>query len=263
MQFKTNHEPQILAQSYPPQIDARIYAFSKFVSDKGHAPLLMSASAEGKVDGSKVSFAIPSHAAICLHLANQGHIKSNSLILTDLLLKSKDTIQVKSDKIGNLYNFFEQRFLNIVFSYTALEAYSNQIIPDDYEFTRLRQDKKCTESFDKIQIERNVSLDTKLSHVLPEITGKTFPKGSSIWNEYSKLKEIRDRIIHVKSIDLGIKELKAKSIWADLLDHKSIDYSIVAHKIIKHFQIKHDPSSSPVAKGRDLWINTFPFNRPK
>lgn len=262
MSLKGSPEPQVLPQIYPAQIDARIYAFDRFVSKQDAPALMVSASAEGKINGKKVVFAIPSHAAICLHLANQGHIKARSLDLDGLLVKADHSMQVRSDMIGHFYNFFEQRFLNIVFSYTALEAYSNQIIPDDYEYSRTRQDGKCTEIFDKVQIERNLPLETKLADILPEITGSKFAKGSSLWNDYAKLKRSRDRIIHVKSLDLGIKDAKAGNIWAELLDHKDIDFSIIAHKIIKHFQVKYDPSLSPVAKGRDLWINTFPFNRP-
>lgn len=256
-------EPAILPQPYPPTVDARIFAFSKFTSQQGGPALMVSASAEGVIDKMPVSFAIPSHAAICLHLANQAHIKSASVNLGELVVKCPKSNQVASDKIGWLYNFFEQRFLNIVFSFTALEAFANQTVPDDFVFSKLRQDKKSTESFDKDQIERNLSLDIKLSEVLPKITGIKFEKGTSLWNQYSKLKAIRDRIVHIKSVDMGIKDRKITSVWAEILEGRNTDYSLVAHRVIQHFPVKHDKSSSPVAQGRDLWIQTFPFNRPK
>jgi hypothetical protein len=103
-------EPVILPQPYPPTVDARIYAFSKFTSQQGGPGLMVSASAEGEIEKMLVSFAIPSHAAICLHLANQAHIKSASVNLGELVVKSPKSNQVASDKIGWLYNFFEQRF---------------------------------------------------------------------------------------------------------------------------------------------------------
>lgn len=252
-------EPMILPQIHPPYVDARIYAFNKFISKDGQPPLIVSASADGRIGNASVSFAIPSHPAICLHVANQAHIKSSSVDLSSLVVKSKNSHQVASDKIGWLYNFFEQRFLNIVFSFTALEAFANQNIPDDYSFCRIRQDKRCNELYNKEQIERNLSLDIKLSEVLPEITDIKFDKGTKLWSDYAKLKSVRDRIIHVKSIDLGIKGKNSRSVWAELIEDKDVDFSMVAHKVIKHFPIKHDPSSSPVAQGRDCWIRTFPF----
>ena len=252
-------EPKILPQIHPPYIDARIYAFNKFTSKDGQPSLMVSASADGKIDNASVSFAIPSHPAICLHVANQAHTKSSSVDLSSLVINSKNSHQIASDKIGWLYNFFEQRFLNIVFSFTALEAFANQTIPDDYIFTKMRQDRRCNEVFNKEQIERHFSLDIKLAEVLPEITGIKFEKSTKLWGDYAKLKSVRDRIVHVKSVDLGIKDKDSQSVWAVLLDDKDIDFSMVAHKVIKHFPIKHDPSSSPVAQGRDCWIRTFPF----
>jgi hypothetical protein len=39
---------------------------------------------------------------------------------------------------------------------------------------------------------------------------------------------------------------------------------MIAHKVIKHFPIKREPSSSPVAAGRNMWINHFPImGKPK
>jgi len=84
-----------------------------------------------------------------------------------------------------------------------------------------------------------------------------------LWQEYSKLKKIRDRIVHVKSADLGIKENNVLSIWADLIAHRATDFSFTAHKLISHFPIKNDHSSSPVAAGRNMWIKHFPHIRTK
>lgn len=252
-------EPQLSVDALPARIEPRLYAFGKFVPknpEQGWA--LVTASINAKFDKKDVTISVPAHAALCLNIAHTAH-KASVTIPVDEVFKSSS--RPTGDSLSLIFDYFEQAFLNIVFAYTALEAFSNQTIPDDFVFSRLRQDKKCNESFSKDQIERNLSLDIKLSEVLPEISGIKFQKGTALWNEYTNLRDIRDRIIHVKSADLGIvlKDAKITSIWAELLTHRKVDFSIVAHKVIKHFSIKHDFSSSPVAAGRDKWVESFPF----
>lgn len=256
-------EPRILVQDAPAHQEPRAYATSVFKSTSGNPNdcKLASASSETKIEGKKVVFAVPSHAALCLNLSNEAHKKAQTIEINDIF-QDKSYGRAAEEGLPLLFDLFEQLFLNIVFAYTALEAFANQTIPDDFVFTKLRQDKKCEESHNKEQIERNLSLDIKLSEVLPQITGVKFTKGTALWNEYAKLRDIRDRIIHVKSADLGVKDIKVESIWADLLRRQKIDSSLVAHKVIKHFPQKPD-NSSPVASGRNQWINEFPFTRPK
>ena len=256
-------EPQILVQDAPARQEPRVYASSLFKSATGNPndSKLASASTETKIEGKKVVFAVPSHAALCLNVSHEAHKKAQTIEITDIF---QDTSYGRAAEEGLplLFDLFEQLFLNIVFAYTALEAFANQTIPDDFVFTKLRQDKKCEESYNKDQIERHLSLDTKLSEVLPQITGVKFTKGNGLWTEYADLRDIRDRIIHVKSADLGVKDIKVESIWADLLKRRRTDSSLVAHKVIKHFPQKPD-DSSPVASGRNQWVTQFPFNLPK
>lgn len=255
-------EPQISIENLPERIDPRIYAFNRFEPNDPakHGKLLATASTNAQLDNQKVTFAVPSHAALCLSIAHAAYV---NLLEFPLLSFSRKATQITGDNLAVLYDYFENIFVNVVFSHTALEAFVNQSIPDNFVFTRLRQDKKCNESFNKDQVERNLSLDIKLSEVLPEITGIELKKETLLWQEYSKLKAIRDRIVHVKSADLGIKGNKVSSIWADLIAHRATDFSFTAHKLISHFPIKNDHSSSPVAAGRNMWIKHFPHIRPK
>jgi hypothetical protein len=252
-------EPRILVQNAPAQQESRAYATSIFRSDNPNDSKLASASTEVKVDGKKVLFAVPSHAALCLNLSHEAYVKAQIIELSDIF-QDKPYGRAAEEGLPLLFDLFEQLFLNIVFAFTALEAFANQSIPDDFIFTKLRQDKKFEESYNKLQIERHLSLDNKLSEVLPQITGVELIKGTPIWTEYANLRDIRDRIIHVKTADLGVKDAKETSIWADLLRLRKTDSSLVAHKVIKHFPQKHD-NSSPVASGRNQWIKEFPFVR--
>jgi hypothetical protein len=253
-------EPAIFVFDTPPVLDPRMYAaaFLEPTPDTAKGSKIATASTTVKIEGKEHLFAVPSHAALCLNLSQKAFEKIKEIELSHAF---KDTSYgyVSEEKLSLLYELFEQVISNTVFACTAIEAFCNQVIPDDYVYTKKRQDKKCTETYNKDQIERFINLDEKLSTVLPEVTQCNFRKGSSLWNDYHNLRKIRDRIIHVKSTDLGVKESKEKNIWEELLKRKNIDCSIIAHKIISIFKVEVDPSESPVASGRNRWIDHFPF----
>lgn len=252
-------EPEILVQDIPTHRECRMYAARVFKSSKGiaHDNKLVSASTRVKLEKKDVSIPVPSHAALCLNLAHNAHLRAKDL-WTPEIIKSTSTGFTVEDELPVLYDLFEQIILNVVFSYTALEAFSNTIIPDDFVFSRLRDDKKFEESYGKEQIERHLSLDVKLSEVLPLITGKNFRRGSSLWTEYANLRERRNRIIHVKSADLGITLAGERTIWEELLKLRTTDSSLTAHKIIKHLLPEAD-ESTPVSAARNNWVKLFPF----
>jgi hypothetical protein len=252
-------EYQILLHDRGPY-DPRTYAATIFKSKKGGADKLASAATTAELDGKKLTFTVPSHAALCLNLSNAAFRRAQKVTVDSIFHNATYGLTAEKN-IGVLFNLFEQLILNIVFAYTALEAFSNQMVPDDFVFRHIRQDKKCEESYTKEQIERHISLDTKFAEVLPTITGQQFEKGTALWNEYVGLRKIRDRIIHVKSDDLGVRDMTGKSIWADLLERRSVDSSLIAHGVIKHFPQNRDISESPVAGGRNRWIDHFPFIR--
>lgn len=255
-------ESQILVHNWPlPAPDPRIYAANLFKSAKGDAKdkKLVSAAVVAEFEDKKVFFSAPAHGALCLNLSNQAFRRAQEILRNEIFKRTSYGLAAE-DSLPQLYNLFEQLIANIVFAYTALEAFSNQVVPDDFIFEKIRQDKRCQERYGKDQIERHLSLDIKFSEVIPEITGQEFRKGTTLWNEYASLRDIRDRIIHVKSADLGVKGTNVTSIWADLLKRRKVDSSLVAHRIIKHFPLSHD-DSSPVAVGRNRWISLFPFVR--
>ena len=256
-------EDKLRVQKLLDQQDPRVYAsdlIQIMAGAGGYA--LVSASTITKFERNKVSFALPSHAALCMNLSHQAYEKAQEISKQELF-QLKPHGYTSEEGLPMLFDFFEQLFLNIIFAYTALEAFANESIPEGYVFSQLRQDKKCKEHYDRDQIERHLSLDIKLSQVLPEITGIKFPKGNKLWNEYDSLKTIRDRIIHVKAADVGLRGNQVENIWTDLLARRKVDASIVAHKIIQHFPQENDPASSPAAMGRNRWVSRFPFSTPE
>lgn len=152
---------------------------------------------------------------------------------------------------ANLFDFMEERMGAIVFAYSALEAFANEYIPDDYIYEKERKDGKCMEKYNKEQIEISLNLDIKLGEILPKIFDLKTPKGKTIWNKYTKLKQLRDRIIHMKSKDRKASEIDASTIWKELLYPKHNNFAIEAKEIIGYFLNK--------TMDKPRWYENFPY----
>lgn len=253
-------EKAILIQSFPTGLDPRMYAIRKFVAKEAKAPpVWASASTSANIAEENVSFAIPSPAALFLYAAQRAYFRLHDIDLSKVVKRTKDSLTVE-ENLRQLYDAFEHLSTNIIFSYSAIEAYANLLIPDGYSFTVNRSDKRCTETYSKDQIERFISLDVKLSQVLPEITGVTFNKGTALWNEFTGLQNLRDRLIHVKSVDVGVRGGNEEAIWSLLLQRRNMDASSTAHRVMKCFPQKND-DFTPVAAGRNAWLHNYPFFR--
>lgn len=98
-------------------------------------------------------------------------------------------------------DFIENIQISIVFSYTALEAFCNLSIPDDYEYKTEIKNKGTTEVYDKKAIERWIPLKEKLCKILPEIYKTKKLENQKFWGYYVILEKYRNDIIHQKSIE--------------------------------------------------------------
>jgi hypothetical protein len=122
---------------------------------------------------------------------------------------------------------------SVLLAFTAIEAFANETIPDDYILEHYRTSDVILEISDKREIERFVSLDEKLHRILPEIIGCVSPKGTRSWQEYKQLKRTRDRIVHMKTEDRRSSGPAIDTVWRSILltsaPHKA------SKAIIDHF----------------------------
>ena len=144
---------------------------------------------------------------------------------------------------GSFFDCLQSLIAGVVFSYTAVEAFANSTIPDDFLFSIERDDKKCRETYSKDQIERHMSLDKKLDKVLPQVCSLTSPKGTKLWVQYNELKKMRDRLIHLKSADWepSPPERAEDYVWTLLLAADTRQRVGYAFEIIWYFL----PSEKP------------------
>lgn len=113
-------------------------------------------------------------------------------------LDKRNAIIMKSKII---YDFIELIQSSIVFGYTALEAFSNLSIPSTFQYKTEPNGKGIIEIYDKDAVERWVPLRTKISEILVDIYKTKSIKQKNLWNKFIQFEELRNEIIHQKSIN--------------------------------------------------------------
>lgn len=116
---------------------------------------------------------------------------------------------------------------SIIFAYTTIEAFANLSIPNDYIY-ECYNNKGIKESYDKKGIERWMSLSLKIKDILPKIYGTPKIQNEKFWNRFLKLEELRNNIIHQKTIT-------ANDYYKDYFKTETIDVIKVFQQIIGFF----------------------------
>jgi hypothetical protein len=150
-----------------------------------------------------------------------------------------------------VFDYIEKMSAAVIFAYAALEAFANELIPDEYVHQKERRDRTGTRAIRKDEVEREVSLDEKLHAILPVILHKASPKGSITWQKYGKLQKARHRIIHLKSGDQGkytVTQTNLESAWNTLLDPSPPHYPLIAKEMMLWWY-----------RGSDGRFGTLPF----
>ena len=97
-------------------------------------------------------------------------------------------------------DYLESIQTSIVFGYTALEAFVNLSIPDEYKYAAEKNNKGITEIYDKKSIERWLPLKTKVKSILTEVYKTKRIENQKWWENIINLESFRNEIIHQKSI---------------------------------------------------------------
>lgn len=163
----------------------------------------------------QLSIVLPNATALCLSSSKRAWSEAQEIRKASNIDGSiKD--QVSFSTTAQSFDYIERVMESIVMAFTSLEAFVNENIPDDYEYHTNRRSEIILEVMDKKAIERWLSLDEKLSKVLPEAKGIDSPKGSKCWQGYRDLKTTRDRIIHMKKEDRRSSGPEIPTLWHSL-----------------------------------------------
>lgn len=253
-----DQEPESIANE-----DYRLEAITTLAEDfntpggpihkKGASILLV---ANTKFKNKNLSFGLPSVSAMALNFSHKLWIESEKYLndesnFTAPISKYMRTVELNPVDKSLFFDALEKRMGSIVFAYSALESFANKSITDDYIYKKEREDGKYTESYNREQVENYLSLDIKLDKILPEIFKVKSPKGKNLWNPYSNLKKLRNRIVHLKNDDTKSTAPDIKTIWTDLLNMNSLNYAVEAKKLIEYY---HTHKGS-----KPRWIKKCPF----
>lgn len=222
--------------------DGRLHAVAELAEDlilpdtvhkKGTSIIAVGKSKTRK--GKDIWISIPNPTALYLSLSQKSYKLSRNYLKKNPLKKDKkNEYRFENPKYQN--DYLEQAIATIIFAYTAIETFANEYIPKDYIYKEERKDKKCTEIYNKDQIERNVKLDIKLTKILPEtLKIESIDKSKELWSQLKNLEDLRNRLIHLKEIDLKRSEHYQNTIWGKLVFDKHPYPHKVAFSVIKKY----------------------------
>ena len=200
---------------------------------------LMARATFVKHGNKKIPFGDPSAPALFLDISYKAY--RMALSSHPFLLSQWPPVDWQGDPSTRIFDYLENIMTSIVFAYTAIESFANELIPEDfiYEFHEERSNGLVVvHRYGKGDIERKLSLSQKLSDILPKITKRPSPKGSKTWEGYVTLRRLRDRIIHLKNVDRDYSKagkLYPDSIWSTLLAPKQPNFPLIAKKMIVYF----------------------------
>lgn len=101
-----------------------------------------------------------------------------------------------------LYKFYGYSSSCIINLFTSIECFINHLLPENKNYVEVKNNR--TEIYNKTQIQEQIQFWDKLKKVLPQLHRKNFFQKSTPTNEHiSKLKELRDKIVHTKSDNSG------------------------------------------------------------
>jgi hypothetical protein len=212
------------------QEDARFFAI-----DKGGTGLAMLATTEKLPDKSVASFGLPSGPALGLNLAWSAHRKRIAIDVNALFDLHPPPQGTWPENHSPLFDYLELAVTEIIFSYTAIEGAVNELITPSSKYHRPQKGGRPPVVMVGADIERKISLDEKLKKALPEILNIKSPAGETIWHKYSDLQELRDRPVHLKSIDRKASGPEDETVWGRLLRLGTEAYPALAQQMIAHF----------------------------
>jgi hypothetical protein len=202
----------------------------------GGTGLMMIATSErpSKLSKKVQSFALPSAPALFLNLALDARKRRVAIDLDASFVAHPTPQGIWPEEHGPVFDYFQEFSAEVVFSFTSLEAFANECIPADFSYELLFGNRDAV-ILTGPEIERQVSLDEKLKSVLPKAHSIKSPSGTKSWQNYKELKKVRDRLVHLKSVDRRASGPENQTIWGLMLTEKEGNFPLMAHSVMGAF----------------------------
>lgn len=183
-----------------------------------------------------ITFTIPNASALFLNASFKASKRASEIKEKSTPRQSNQNVN-SFDSESAIYDFFEERFSSIILAINAIEAFANESIPENFEYIHHGKSQIILDLDRKEKIERYVSIDEKISTILPEVFSCPQPRNHACWEKFKKLRQLRDRITHLKTNDRRFIHGSQKNIWNDTFPIKrphemafSIIYYFAKHK---------------------------------
>ena len=181
-----------------------------------------------------LSFGLPSAPALYLSLARAAHARRVTIDVEACFIKHPSPQGTYPENHKLLFDYFESVMAEVIFSFTAIEAFANESIPANFVYSW--KSAKEVKQLARADIERYVQLDEKLKRMLPEAHSIKSPANTNVWQEFKTLKAVRDRLVHIKSIDRRASGPENQTIWGAMLEQRSMDFPSVAQHVIGAYE---------------------------
>jgi hypothetical protein len=215
-------------------------AFPGGPSHKAGAPIYLSHSAKTGKNG-VTGFITPDASALALNNSFQSAEKAMSIkkkiSYKDIITPWGKGTSVTEETTSDLYDYFENFMITVIFSFLAVEAYANALISYDPNAFFNIGGKKQMRAY---EIEKCLSTDEKIKVILPLIKKINIPFTDPIWQNFMVLKQVRDTIVHLKYKDLfsNANNLDNDSLYFHFLNKEPINYPRYGYDVIQFFE--HD-----------------------
>lgn len=113
------------------------------------------------------------------------------------MLNALNGESISENVTNQLYSYFGLCNGFVIFLYTAMEAFINRHLPQNFIY--VVETNRCDEVYNNEQIQR-MNTDTKIKKVFTAATGKDFEKSYPLkYQHINNLKDFRDSIVHTKT----------------------------------------------------------------
>ena len=188
------------------------------------------------------SFVTPSATALHLNSAWRAaryaiELKSQLRWVTGITPPGMNNTQAGIETAPALFDYFEAAMSATMSSYAAIEAFCNSVVVDRSKGPFTLKRRKGFETMSPEDVERRVSTDEKLKRIVPSLLGCPTPAGKAVWQQYAKLKDIRDSVTHFKRKDQArhVAQSHEPTALQDLLDADVYSFPETAMAVIQYF----------------------------
>jgi hypothetical protein len=202
-----------------------------------------------KVGKCELRFDMPNFTSIFLYKSEKELFKAKEIYkkLINPKLTVRERFVLSKEETIELFDYLEHVQSAITMAFTAVECLVNDLLPNDFIYEEKRKGEK-TKQYDRKEIERWISTVDKLALVIPQALKISSPKTYNFWPKFTKLKDLRNDIIHFKSV-LPIEQKEQERIISLLLSDSVFGKVSSAFDLINNIQSDLPPHAKmPILK---------------